>query len=430
VPKKKLTAISIASMKPRADRRYEVSDSGTALRVQVMPSGHKSFILRYQRPDGRSAKLTLGAFDPSAEMADDAVIGAPMTLAAARQLAAECLREKARGRDPAAMHKAAKAAKAKAQGECFAELARAYAAHLVQANRSGKKTARVVEAIAKVFGNRQLADISTSDCFDLIERCRKSGFPGQKVRREGASESRAKLAHSTISGFFSWTIRQRKMERSPIAGMQPPIGSPARERVLDDAEIRAFWLACEALSPWHCACLRILLLTGQRLREISELRVDELQGDAIALSGARTKNKRPHAVPLSGLAREVMDAVPRVEGSPFVFSSGSRPIGGWWRTKNALDARMRELGWSSEPWRIHDLRRTCATGLARIGTRLEVAEKVLNHASGTISGIAAVYNRHSYASECREALERWSVEVAKITGANVLRIDASRKARA
>jgi integrase len=424
MPKKKFTAISIAAFKAR-EERYEVSDSGTALRLVVMPSGHKSFVLRYRRPDGRSAKLTLGAFDPSAEMASTPVIGAPLTLGAARQLAAEALREKARGRDPGELRE-----KAKAEREAektLTDVLPAYVAHLKANNRTWAPTERTLNSLVKPWMERPLASITPDDCWTLVQRARTHGL-GLELRRKGPSEGRARLAHSLLGGLFTWCVAKRKLDRSPVAGLEPPQPANARDRVLDDGEIAIFWKATGTLSPWHCACLRLLLLTGQRLREISQLRHDEISGDTIALPGTRTKNKKAHAIPLSVPAREVLAGVPRIEDCPFVFSLGSVPISNWHRVKLQLDAEMRKLGWSGKPWRVHDLRRTCATGLARLGVAVHVTERVLNHASGTISGIAAIYNRHSYAKECREALESWAVEIAKITGENVVDFAARRAA--
>jgi integrase len=424
MPKKKFTTISIAALKARSER-YEVSDSGSALRVVVMPTGHKSFALRYRRPDGRGAKLTLGAFDPSAETADTPVMGAPLTLAAARQLAAEALRDKARGQDPAQLR-----SKAKAEREAektLADVLPAYVAHLKANNRTHAATARTLKGLVKPWMGRPLASITPDDCSTLVDRARTHGM-GLPVRRKGPSEARARWAHSLLGGLFTWCVAKRKLDRSPMAGLEAPEAATARDRVLDDGEIALLWKATGTLSPWHRACLRLLLLTGQRLREISDLRDDEIKGDVIALAGQRTKNKKAHTIPLSPLAREVLDAVPRIEDCPFVFSMGRVPISNWHRVKGQLDAEMRRLGWNGDPWRVHDLRRTCATGLARLGVAVHVTERVLNHASGTISGIAAIYNRHSYAKECREALETWAIEIAKITGENVVDFNKRRAA--
>jgi integrase len=158
------------------------------------------------------------------------------------------------------------------------------------------------------------------------------------------------------------------------------------------------------------------------------LRHEEREGDAIALDGTRTKNKRSHTIPLSPLAQRVLATVPTVEGCAFVFSMGRVPISNWHRVKLQFDVEMRKLGWNGKPWRVHDLRRTCATGLARLGVAVHVTERILNHTSGAISGMAAIYNRHSYAAECRDALDKWAVEIAKITGENVVDFAARRAA--
>jgi integrase len=346
----------------------------------------------------------LGAFDPSAEMQDAPVIGAPLTLGAARQLAAEALRHKARGHDPATLRLQARPT----ASESFGKAADAYAAHLKRHNRCWRQATESVNSIARIWASRQPSEITAHDLIDMVERCRRCGFPGRGVLRPGPSDSRARLAHSILSGLFSWAARTRRLERSPMAGLAPPRPATARERVLEDGELAIFWKACERLSPWHCAALRLLLVAGQRLREIAELRHDEIRDGTIHLAPSRTKNKRAHTVPLSPLAREIVAGVPRVEGSAWVFPSRpcDRPIGGWHLVKQKLDAEMRRLGWNGEPFVIHDLRRTAATLLARQGTPIHVTEKILNHASGTISGIAAVYNRHSYAAEMAEALER------------------------
>jgi integrase len=408
--KKKLTSISAEALRPRA-KRYEVADAASALRLLVLPSGHKSFILRYRRPDGRTAKLTLGRFDPSAEMTGDAVIGAPMTLGAARQLAAACLREKARGDDPAGLVEKARVAAAKAVtiGEALPN----YLADLAKRNRSHTATARTLRCLVAAWTARPLSSITPDDCWTLVQRARTLGL-GLEVRREGPSESRARLAHSLLGGLFTWCVKKRKLPRSPMAGLEAPEAANARDRVLDDDEIGIFWQATEALSPWHRACLRLLLLTGARLREISQMRRDEIKGDTFALSGERTKNKRAHTISLSPLAREVLGSVPHVLGCDHVFSMGRVPISNWHRVKGQLDAAMQRRGWNAKPWVIHDLRRTFATKLAEMQTPIHVTEKLLNHVSGTRRGLVSVYQRYEYEPERREAVEKLAGEIRRI----------------
>jgi integrase len=205
--------------------------------------------------------------------------------------------------------------------------------------------------------------------------------------------------------------------------------------VLGTDELRAFWACCchpegTGISPWHGGALKILLLLGQRREEIAQLRFEEIEGDDLVLPPSRTKNRRQHVLPLPKAAMAILESVPRLAGSEFVFSSdGVRPIGDWAAVKRRLDAAMAArlgLGKGSvditlpaermKPWRLHDLRRTMATGMARLGVAIHITERALNHASGQISGIAAVYNRYDFRSEVLSALERWAAEVTRIVG--------------
>ena len=140
--------------------------------------------------------------------------------------------------------------------------------------------------------------------------------------------------------------------------------------------------------------VRLLLLTGQRMREIGDLRWDEIGDDEIVLPASRTKNHRAHHVPLGDAVKAILAARPR--NGTHVF--GHHGFTNWSTAKLKLDARMKLA-----PWRIHDLRRTCATGLQRLGVRLEVTEAILNHVSGSRSGVAGVYQRHDFAAEKRTA---------------------------
>ncbi len=216
---------------------------------------------------------------------------------------------------------------------------------------------------------------------------------------------------STLSRFFSWCIKQQVLDGlNPCAGLDRPTVAPSRERALDDAEIKAFWTATARLGAPYGPALRLLLLTGQRLHEISDMRLDEISRDGLTLSlaPARTKNKRAHFVPLAQMARAEISSVPRIAGCSYIFSTTGRgPINGWNKAKRRLDIFMEEeLGRVLKPWRIHDLRRTCATTLAKIGIDLVVTEKLLNH-SGASGGLVGIYQRYNYKDERRAALEAY-----------------------
>jgi hypothetical protein len=199
---KRLTAAGVLSLRANANKSYEVSDGGSALGVVVYPSGRMSWIVRYRRPsDAKQVKLTLGPVDFSAESDDAPVIG-PLSLAGARQLAAQALRAKALGRDPAAQHKASKAAQVEiAPQETIGDVVALYVADKAKRNRGWRTTARQLGALVATWRSRSLSSITADDCHTLVERAR-TGF-GLKHRLAGASESRARLAHSLLSGLLT-----------------------------------------------------------------------------------------------------------------------------------------------------------------------------------------------------------------------------------
>ena len=182
--------------------------------------------------------------------------------------------------------------------------------------------------------------------------------------------------------------------------------------MLSDAEVVALWKATD--SDPAGPLVRVLLLTGQRRSEVSGMRWSEIgEAEQIwSLPPERTKNGQAHIVPLSSQAWSIIDDMPQIEGNDFVFAAADRT--GYGRAKTRIDERMPGV---VEHWQFHDLRRTLATNLQRLGVRLEVTEAVLNHTSGTRSGIVGVYQRHDWAAEKRDALQRWADRIdALVTG--------------
>jgi integrase len=179
---------------------------------------------------------------------------------------------------------------------------------------------------------------------------------------------------------------------------------------LSDNELRKVWIAADSLGPQYGAVVRLMILTGARLREIGHMPWSELNDDLTVwtLPKERAKNKTELILPLPKLARAIIRSSPRIDGSPFAFTfDGGQPVESFSRMKRKLDA----LTGITEPWTLHDFRRTVATGLQRLGIKLEVTEAVLNHTSGSRGGIVGVYQRHDYADEKRVALERWAAQV-------------------
>jgi integrase len=156
--------------------------------------------------------------------------------------------------------------------------------------------------------------------------------------------------------------------------------------------------------------VQLLVLTGARRSEIGELRWSEVNDYGISLRSTRTKAGVEHDIPLSSLARGIVNELPHIGSSDFVFTTaGKVPLQGWSLMKLRLD-KLAQI----PPWRIHDLRRTTATGLQRLGIPLEVTESVLGHVSGSRAGIVGIYQRHSYREEKAAALEAWGDHVKSI----------------
>jgi integrase len=216
----------------------------------------------------------------------------------------------------------------------------------------------------------------------------------------------ARRMHGHLHRLFRWAVGRGIIEINPLQAVDMPGSEVSRDRVLDDAELLKVWQAAEHLRPAYRDALRLLVLTGGRRNEISQLRWDEIKDGAIHLEGARTKNGRPHIIPLSEPARRIIDGI---EASGDYVFGGSKPITGWPRTKATLDELSGVTG-----WRLHDIRRTVATGLQRLGVAITVTEAVLGHSGGSRGGIVGVYQRHDYAQEKAAALESWGAHVVAI----------------
>jgi integrase len=216
-------------------------------------------------------------------------------------------------------------------------------------------------------------------------------------------------ARSALSDLFSWCITEGLLETNPVQGTAKVDEGASRERVLSQEELLKLWrnLGEDKFSD----IVRLLLLTGQRRGEISALAWSEvdLAKGIIILPPARTKNKRQHELPLSRQALAIIERQPRRNSSEFLFSD-KQGYKDWDTAKRKLDERIRIA-----PWRLHDLRRTCATQLGELGVQPHHIEAILNHYSGHRSGVAGVYQRAKYADEMRSALQRWADHVDQIT---------------
>jgi integrase len=228
---------------------------------------------------------------------------------------------------------------------------------------------------------------------------------------------------AVLRRMFNWSVERGLIERSPCEKLKAPAAETARDRVLSDDEIRSTWQAFESISWPFGRIAQLLLLTGARRDEIAGARWSEIDLDAKTWTVAkeRSKNGVAHEIPLSEAAIRMIKGLPRIggKGDGFVFTTTTRaPVSGWSRAKSHVDKAVLAVmqagfGLADSPaapahWTFHDLRRTAASGMAGIGIAPHVVEAVLNHRSGTIKGVAAVYNRYTYAVEKRQALDAWA----------------------
>jgi integrase len=416
---KAFTPKTVENLEADPAKRLEIPDPGlSGLYLVVQPSGAKAWALRY-RFGGKPAKLTLGRW-PIMGVAD------------ARAAASEAIAAVERGKNPAAEKQATKAAKTEAalsDRDKIKTLVGQFHKRHLSTLKSGAQALQFLERfVVKAWGERDIHTITKRDCIDLLDGIVDSG--------RATTANRVK-AH--LSVFLNWCVGRDIIPVSPLAGVKSPAKETSRDRVLCDDEVRLFWRACDKLGePWG-PLGKVLLLTGQRLNEVAQMTDAEVQGGVWHLSPDRTKNGRAHDVPLSAAAETVLASKERIKAKAgYIFTTtGAAPVQGFFKAREHLAKAMEELAGQDradggEPlvipyWTFHDLRRTCATGMARLGIQVRVTEAVLNHVSGTASGIVAVYQRHDYADEKRVALETWARFVDGLMGEkpnNVVRLES------
>jgi integrase len=412
---KDLTVKALENLKPGAARR-EVPDGHTrGLFFVLQPSGAASWAFRY-RLDGKTAKLTLGPFPG-------------LDLKSARELASEAIKTLARGADPrAAKRDAREAARIAARSErnLVESVVHDFLETHVARNLKASTQYEVGRLLAKELApwrGRRIDGIDPQDVRRLLDAIVDRG-----------AEITANRLFSALRRMFRWARERRIIERSPCDDIRAPTSERgrARERVLDDPELALVWRAAEALGYPFAPMIRMLILTGQRRNEVAGMRWSEIDFERAiwTIPGARSKNHREHFVPLSPPAIAILNELPRINGA-FVFTvTGKTAVSGFSRAKTRLDRAMFTLRREDNPeaapptpWVLHDVRRSVASGLAKIGVQLPVIEKVLNHISGSFAGIVSVYQKHSFADEKRAALDAWGHHIERIVrGAPALNI--------
>lgn len=375
----KLTEIGIKRFAAPEKGRLEVWDTLLpAFGVRVTASGQKTFGVMY-RVGGVQRRQTLGSYPA-------------VTLADARKLARKAFAQVAEGRDPSTEKRERREG---GKADSFRAVAAEYVDRYAKRHkreRSWREDERLIRReLLPWWGARRIGGVSKADMLNLLD----------------ATSDRAPIMANRLLALvrklFNWCQERGYIEASPCAGIKAPSKERTRERVLRDDELRKLWPAFEAMEYPFGPLFKMLLITGQRVSEVAGMRRDELGPDIVplwTLSSERTKADRQHVVPLPSLAMDLLRGSPELGGEYVFTARGDRPVNGFSAAKRRADALSGVTG-----WRLHDLRRTMATGLAKLGTPPHVVSEILNHAPAGIT--RQVYDRYSYEREVAEALERW-----------------------
>jgi integrase len=397
-----LSDLTAGKIKPTRDDksgelvRKEYPDTALpGLYLIVQPSGVKSWAFR-TRVNRRPVKITLGRFDKqsfgvaaardAARKALETAQAAPLPTVASPPLALPA---------PGAALPLALALAAPAAHTVRVVWADYLRLHLEPtAPASVKKYTGSMKHVLPLWNDRPVTEIRRRDVIEVTD----------------AALARGPEARNTtivaLSSFFNWCLSRDLVEASPVTVKK--IKQEDRERVLTDAEIKTFWNGCMELGPIFGPMFRLLLLTGCRRDEVAGMQWAEINGNVWSIPGSRTKNGQPLDVYLTDEALAALALMPRIDGCAFVFTTNGRtPSSGFSKAKLALDKLAPIVDYT-----LHDLRRTFATGLGKLGIVGPTIERCLNH---TVPGVAGIYNRYEYAPEMTAAWKLWSEHVVKLT---------------
>ena len=357
-------------------------DEQTGLGVRVTAGGGKSYLAQY-RHVGEKRRLPLGSCSA-------------ISLADARNAARAIMGDVAKGLDPASDRK-----RKAAHDSLTLE---ALVGRWETLNLAGKReryAREAVRALRYAFASHlktPAAELSRAAVVRVIDRM--------------ANDGKAAMASRTAAygrACYQWALKRGSLSTNPFHTL-PLTAVTKRDRVLTDDELMAIWRGTERPGSFN-AIVRMLILTGQRRAEVAGMTRGDVAADLSAwtIPSAVAKNGVAHLVPLSNQAQAILHAAPNAEGGGLVFPGLRGPFNGFSKAKEALDKAS-----GIKDWRLHDLRRTLATGLQKLGVRLEVVEAVLGHVSGSRAGIVGIYQRHDWAEEKRAALNVWGAHVAAL----------------
>jgi integrase len=386
MPRIKLTKNAIDSLPtPTSDVVYwDVAAPGFG--VKITPKSRKVFVVLY-RTGGAGSRLRKYTIGPYGRV----------TLHQARVAAQKVFAAKLEGRDPAGEKREAKR---RIVADRVEDLLEAFIAQRLSQNRSASEISRLLRReVGKPWAGRSIHEIGKRDVVEVISAIEQRGAPAS-----------ANKALKSIKTFLRWCVGRAILDQSPAEGVPLPAREVARDRVLIDQELAQVILGVRKIGGSYGGIVELLALTGQRREEVARLELEELDlaQRVWTIPKSRTKNAKVHVVHLSEQSMALLRRLDR-RGRCVFSPLGAKPFQNFGKAKRVLDQLSGVTG-----WRLHDLRRTCVSGMARLGVAPHVADKILNHQAGTISGVAAVYQRHEFLAERREALERWGAHVAAI----------------
>ena len=390
----KLTKTFIDGIRPSARDAIHWDTEVKGFGLKVTPLGRKVFVVMH-RPRGHpgaAKKYTIGKFGE-------------ITVQKARERALEVVSESRRGNDLGAHERAERQHKSSNRIDMLVE---EFLAKHASQNRTRNEVKRILELdLVPIWGKRSVHDVTKRDVIGIIENVAKRG-----------SMIMANRTLANVRKFFNWCVSRGVIDVSPGHGIAAPTKEKYRDRVLSDEEISAVLAAAHKVGYPFGPMVDLLVMTAQRRDEVAGMRWSEINFDkkAWTIPSERTKNGKAHMVHLSNDAVGLLIALPRFANSDglvsdFVFTTtGKSPVSGFSKAKAQIDkiSNVRD-------WRLHDIRRTVVTHMSQLGVAHHVADAILNHKSGVISGVAAVYQQNQFVQERREALEHWNDRLRELT---------------
>lgn len=390
----KLTANEVAKIELPAGKSDAIffDDDISGFGIRLRQGGGKPVWLFQYKIGGRTRRMTFGRY-PAMEAPD------------ARKKAKELHAKVGMGGDPASD----KADSRARSGETFEACLTLY---LGRRRNETKLRASTYDAIERHL-MRNLEPLHKLR-IDKVDR-RAIALELARLTTE-SGPIQANRTRSSLVKFLNWCAGEGFIDANP-AMFTNKNEEKSRDRVLTDQELGKIWHAVQGGDFGDI--IRLLMLTGAREREISELHWHEIDFDrsVITLPPTRTKNHRRHTIPLSEAAASILKARAPLAGRELVFGTGQGGYSNWSKAKLKLDERVKEGtpdGKALAPWVLHDLRRSAATGMNELGIQPHIVEAVLGHISGSKGGVAGVYNKAGYEPEKTTALNRWAEHLATV----------------